>query len=161
MEETAANRGLRPEGLKIRGRAGLHNARVRNSAQESESTDGEEQFIRPTVKIRDVRIPPNFTLNTKKPPEPKVVAEAKKTAAPAKRAEPEINIAHTPNRIVLSQFIKQVNSSRKKEGKAEVQLVYREYVFHSPMVISCLIYVQPRPMHHRPCKPCEKFQTPR
>ncbi|KIW65031.1 hypothetical protein PV04_07319 [Phialophora macrospora] len=126
MEGLAANRGLRPEGLKIRGRAGLHNARVPNSAPDSDSTDGEEQFLRPAVKIRDVPIPPNFTLNTNRPSESKGLVQAKKTAVPAKPAESQINIANIPNRAVLSQFIDQVNSSRKQEGKAEVQLVYRE-----------------------------------
>ncbi|EXJ56549.1 hypothetical protein A1O7_06893 [Cladophialophora yegresii CBS 114405] len=121
----AANRGLRPEGLKIRGRAGLLSAGVPSSAQESDDTDEEGQFIkpavkRPAVKILDVPIPPNFKLS-----EPKRPVQAR-TGAAFKPAEPQINVGNTPNRSILKEFIDELNSSRQKEGKGQVQLEYRE-----------------------------------
>lgn len=59
-EKIAANRGLRPEGLQIRGRAGLHNAGVHKSALQSDN-DSDEQFLGPRVGGRENVNRGNFT----------------------------------------------------------------------------------------------------
>ncbi|KIX01527.1 uncharacterized protein Z518_09253 [Rhinocladiella mackenziei CBS 650.93] len=51
-EKRAENRGMRPEGLRIRGRAGVHNARRSRYSLRSDS-DSDEEFLRPRVQNHD------------------------------------------------------------------------------------------------------------
>jgi hypothetical protein len=76
IEHEAANRGLRPVGLKIKGRAGLHNAGFSGLAQESDDND-EESFLRPPVKGKEssglskAGLPPAQKMDSQKPKRPR------------------------------------------------------------------------------------------
>ncbi|KAI1622736.1 hypothetical protein EDD37DRAFT_488629 [Exophiala viscosa] len=59
-EQQAANRGMRPEGMRIRGRAGLHNAGNPRSDQPSDE-DNENTFFGPRVTNRGNDSRGNFT----------------------------------------------------------------------------------------------------
>lgn len=60
LETQAANRGLRPEGLQVRGRAGIHNAGVSLSTSASDDED-DPQFLRPQVRNAGTSNRGNFT----------------------------------------------------------------------------------------------------
>ncbi len=64
IEEAAANRGLRPEGLQIRGRAGLHNAGAQGQTEDSDDGNNDGQFLRPSVKPRGVSVPGAITMTS-------------------------------------------------------------------------------------------------
>ena len=107
MEEVAANRGLRPEGLRIRGRAGLHRAGVPNQTHASNDNrdgDDEEQFLRPRISNPDDRVAGRTSVNTQtqKPIEPK-----------------------RPSKQLLAIFVNALNKMRQSEGKNNLKFEYR------------------------------------
>ncbi|EXJ88532.1 hypothetical protein A1O1_05462 [Capronia coronata CBS 617.96] len=59
-EIQASNRGLRPDGLRIRGRAGFHTAGLSGSGQPSDD-DSDEQFLHPRVPNRNNSSRNDFT----------------------------------------------------------------------------------------------------
>ncbi|EXJ77990.1 hypothetical protein A1O3_09149 [Capronia epimyces CBS 606.96] len=59
-EKQAASRGLRPDGLRIRGRAGFHAAGFAGSAQPSDD-DSDEEFLGPRVPHRENASRGNFS----------------------------------------------------------------------------------------------------
>ncbi|KAJ9615368.1 hypothetical protein H2200_001443 [Cladophialophora chaetospira] len=113
-EEVAANRGLRPEGLKIRGRAGLHNAGVPTSTQYPDNGDEDEQFLRPKVRPRGPPRP--GTISMEKRPKKEKTANSE-IAAPQEKAA-------MPNKTILTDFVKSLNKARRWEGKSQIDLVY-------------------------------------
>ncbi len=70
LELEAANRGLRPAGMKIKGRAGLHTAGVRASVQGSDD-DIDEPFLGPRIGNKSKADRAEFTFrHPQRPPEP-------------------------------------------------------------------------------------------
>lgn len=71
-EKQAANRGLRPDGLRIKGRAGVHTAGFAGSASPSDDEDdSDERFLGPRVPNRQNVNRGNFTFrHAQRPPGP-------------------------------------------------------------------------------------------
>ena len=112
MEDAAAHRGLRPEGLKIRGRAGLHSAGHSASTQAANDDDGDEPFLRPLVTDRNV---PIWSVK---------VAVSKQHSGELKKSKSELVRVKLPTKIILTDFANALNKLRKNEGKSRIDFVY-------------------------------------
>lgn len=66
-EKDAENKGMRPSGLKIRGRAGIHQAGVPKSSSVAEDED--DNFLRPSVRRQDNQVRPQVRLGQNSAPE--------------------------------------------------------------------------------------------
>ncbi|OQU93966.1 hypothetical protein CLAIMM_00398 isoform 3 [Cladophialophora immunda] len=104
-EREVANRGLRPEGLKIRGRAALHSARSPSGRQPVDSSDSDEQFLGPRVRTRSMAKRGSLTFATQPPTE-------------------RSSTTQMPKKAVLLAFLKAINQQRKSSGKGRIDLMY-------------------------------------
>jgi hypothetical protein len=117
MEHEAANRGLRPEGLKIKGRAGRHNAGVPSVPQASEPGEEEEPFLRPSVKARDA------------PRSAKVAFKENKPKS-----------MDMPSKKIMNDFVAALNRARRaqdKNVKNDLSLIYAGYVLYKNECYHC------------------------
>ena len=113
MEEVAANRGLRPEGRKIRGRAGLHNAGVPKPTRVADLGNEEDQFLRPPVSKLGVSATGKIAVNTE-------------AVAPIPPPVPRSNTGEVllPNKNVLTDFVRVLNKLRNRERKSYIKVAY-------------------------------------
>ncbi|OAL25372.1 hypothetical protein AYO22_05249 [Fonsecaea multimorphosa] len=102
-EKETANHGLRPAGLKIRGRAALHSARSPSGRQQIDNSDSDEQFLKPRVQDRGTKRG-NFTIATQ---------TSNGSVLPSAK----------PKKVVLTDFLNAVNNQRQA-GRGRFELVY-------------------------------------
>lgn len=109
-EKEAASRGLRPEGLEIRGHASRHNVGGPRAAPQADEP-GKEQFLRGGRQSRSSRREPRRTRITVNSMQPKV-----------RIPSPPYDL---PKEDVLLEFVEAVNIARKEQGKSEITLCGR------------------------------------
>ncbi|OAP63866.1 hypothetical protein AYL99_03093 [Fonsecaea erecta] len=103
-EIESANRGLRPEGLKIRGRAGLHSARGPSGRPEVDTSDSDEQFLKPRVQGPRNAKRGNLTFTTQ-------------------MSKESMTAGAIPKKSVLTEFLKAINQQRQA-GRGRFEVVY-------------------------------------
>ena len=146
-EQEAANRGLRPEGLKIRGRASLHSAGAPQFAQQDDADD--EQFLRARVDVPGNASRGSITVAAKKAngmpstlpsslpkSDPAMPSKKQKTShAPKSNITVAINKPkskasdvplHLPKKEIMNQFIDVLNNGRRSANKSQLQLHYHK-----------------------------------
>ncbi|EXJ74404.1 uncharacterized protein A1O5_02700 [Cladophialophora psammophila CBS 110553] len=106
-EKETVNRGLRPEGLKIKGRAApRRSARVASAKQQFDTSDSDEQFLKPRIESRGNANRGNLTFATRPPKDP---------------LPPPSTM---PKKVVLTQFLAAINRQRQAAGNSQLELVY-------------------------------------
>ncbi|KIW92251.1 uncharacterized protein Z519_07235 [Cladophialophora bantiana CBS 173.52] len=106
-EKETANRGLRPEGLKIKGRAApCRSARIASAKQQFDTSDSDEQFLKPRIESRGNANRGSLTFATRLPKDP---------------FPPPSTM---PKKVVLTRFLAAINQQRQAAGNSQLELVY-------------------------------------
>ena len=153
IAEQASNRGMRPEGLKIRDRASIHATCKPQSSRyaDDDEDEDEEQFLRARVGERNHANQGKITfssnqLQRKLPDLPSRPATANAGASTKKTHRKQLvqlsqsssNLAgndsgpkglegplHLPRKEILRQFVDVINQGRKVAGRSIIELHYR------------------------------------
>ncbi|KAH0842183.1 hypothetical protein AYO21_00191 [Fonsecaea monophora] len=104
-EKEVANRGLRPEGLKIRGRAALHSAGSRSGTRQLDNSDSDERFLNPRAQRRGNAKRGNIKIATQ---------SSREGSSPTAM----------PKKSVLMNFLRAINQPKPTSGKPQFELVY-------------------------------------